>query len=158
MLLLKKKKYAAVTIEKDRDGNIIQKTELKGWLKLDEPLFWGESWPVGCLTWHGLVGLITLTSRFSSLLTIKWFTLLKFHPFISKYKTHSLRLTVKFLKHWLHTRNSSFPTYTRLAFCFRSWYCPPWLESVCSGRGQKGHRHHHDWEVGGPTTFGDSGT
>ena len=39
MLLLKKKKYAAVTIEKDRDGNIIQKTELKGWLKLDEPLF-----------------------------------------------------------------------------------------------------------------------
>jgi len=30
MLLLKKKKYAAVTIEKDKQGNIIQKTELKG--------------------------------------------------------------------------------------------------------------------------------
>ena len=30
MLLLKKKKYAAVTLEKDRDGNMIQKTELKG--------------------------------------------------------------------------------------------------------------------------------
>ena len=31
---MKKKKYAAVTLEKDRDGNIIQKTELKG--KRDE--------------------------------------------------------------------------------------------------------------------------
>ena len=31
MLLLKKKKYAAVTLEKDRDGNMVQKTELKGW-------------------------------------------------------------------------------------------------------------------------------
>merc|ERR1719412_2227853 len=30
MLLLKKKKYAAVTLEKDRDGNMVQKTELKG--------------------------------------------------------------------------------------------------------------------------------
>ena len=30
MLLLKKKKYAAVTLEKNRDGSIIQKTELKG--------------------------------------------------------------------------------------------------------------------------------
>merc|ERR1719365_157157 len=30
MLLLKKKKYAAVTLEKDREGNMIQKTELKG--------------------------------------------------------------------------------------------------------------------------------
>jgi len=30
MLLLKKKKYAAVTVEKDRDGNFSQKTELKG--------------------------------------------------------------------------------------------------------------------------------
>ena len=30
MLLLKKKKYAAVTLEKDKEGNMIQKTELKG--------------------------------------------------------------------------------------------------------------------------------
>ena len=44
MLLLKKKKYAAVTLEKDRDGNMIQKTELKGkqtfWLHfLSFPVF-----------------------------------------------------------------------------------------------------------------------
>jgi DNA polymerase alpha subunit A len=31
MLLLKKKKYAAVTIEKDADGNFKETTELKGW-------------------------------------------------------------------------------------------------------------------------------
>jgi DNA polymerase alpha subunit A len=30
MLLLKKKKYAAVTLEKDADGNLKQTTELKG--------------------------------------------------------------------------------------------------------------------------------
>ena len=38
MLLLKKKKYAAVTLEKDRDGNMIQKTELKGNLRLKHNL------------------------------------------------------------------------------------------------------------------------
>ncbi len=31
MLLLKKKKYAAVTIEKDADGRFKETTELKGW-------------------------------------------------------------------------------------------------------------------------------